>query len=371
MNDLALKHNKIDMALVARTVCKGGTPDELALFGAICERTGLDPFARQIYAIKRKTKNGDVMTTQVSIDGARLVAQRSGEYQGQHGPFWCGENGQWLDVWLSAKPPLAAKVCVYRKGFSEPLCATATWNEYCQNDYQGNPTQMWSKFPSVMLAKCAEMIALRRAFPAELSGLYSTEEMNQSDVQDHSVSIAQPNTTHAAAAPQAINTATKRVEQEQPKIAAPVGIVVESKRAVAAKFVESSAVETPQAKQPEGFKYKCERMPKDVVLQLGAATVVKIGTGKPTKTGGSRVPILFDRNGDEFWVGTFDSGLVNACASCMDNMRVELLVQPNEKFGSTLYGIREFMGSDEAEVEIDEPEMVTVAAPVDPNDIPF
>ena len=178
---------------------------------------------------------------------------------------------------------------------------------------------------------------------------------------------------HSATAPQAINTATKRVEQEQPlKIAAPVGIAVESKRAVAAKFVESSAVETPQAKKPEGFKYKCERMPKDVVLQLGAATVVKIGTGKPTKTGGSRVPILFDRNGDEFWVGTFDSGLVNACATCEENgMRVELLVQPNEKFGSTLYGIREFMGSDDAQVDIEEPEMVVAAAPIDLNDIPF
>lgn len=207
----------------------------------------------------------------------------------------------------------------------------------------------------------------KRRLTLSICGLGFLDETEVSDI---------PNARHepmnyAATAPQAVSNATKRVEQEQPKIAAPVGIVAEPKRAVAAKFVESSAIETPQAKQPEGFKYKCERMPKDVVLQLGAATVVKIGTGKPTKTGGSRVPILFDRNGDEFWVGTFDSGLVNACATCEENgMRVELLVQPNDKFGSTLYGIREYF-SNEAEVEIDEPEMVTVAAPVDPNDIPF
>ena len=208
----------------------------------------------------------------------------------------------------------------------------------------------------------------KRRLTLSICGLGFLDETEVSDIPN----ARHEPTNYAAAAPQAINTATVRVEQEQPlKIAAPVGIVVESKRAVAAKFVESSAVETPQATQPEGFKYKCERMPKDVVLQLGAATVVNIGTGKPTKTGGSRVPILFDRNGDEFWVGTFDQGLVSACASCQENeMRVELLVQPNEKFGSTLYGIREFF-SDEAEVEIDEPEMVVVAAPVDPNDIPF
>ena len=209
----------------------------------------------------------------------------------------------------------------------------------------------------------------KRRLTLSICGLGFLDETEVSDIPN----ARHEPTNYAATAPQAINTATKRVEQEQPlKIAAPVGIVVESKRAVAAKFVESSAVETPQAKKPEGFKYKCERMPKDVVLQLGAATVVKIGTGKPTKTGGSRVPILFDRNGDEFWVGTFDSGLVNACATCEENgMRVELLVQPNEKFGSTLYGIREFMGSDDAQVDIEEPEMAVAAAPIDLNDIPF
>ena len=209
----------------------------------------------------------------------------------------------------------------------------------------------------------------KRRLTLSICGLGFLDETEVSDIPN----ARHEPTNYAVTAPQAINTATKRVEQEQPlKIAAPVGIVVESKRAVAAKFVESSAVETPQAKKPEGFKYKCERMPKDVVLQLGAATVVKIGTGKPTKTGGSRVPILFDRNGDEFWVGTFDTGLVSACATCEENgMRVELLVQPNEKFGSTLYGIREFMGSDDAQVDIEEPEMAVAAAPIDLNDIPF
>ena len=203
MSDLALKHNEIDMALVARTVAKGCSSDELSLFGAICKRTGLDPFARQIYAIKR----GGVMTTQVSIDGARLVAQRSGEYAGQVGPFWCGADGVWVDVWLAKTPPMAAKVGVRRSSFVDPLFAVAIWSEYAQT--QGN---MWAKFPSVMLAKCAEMIALRRAFPAELSGLYSTEEMSQAD--EHVV----------VSAPQAQVVAVKRAEPKQPQIAASVGI---------------------------------------------------------------------------------------------------------------------------------------------------
>ena len=177
--------NRERIDLVKRVYCKGASDDEFALFLGTCQRTGLSPEARQIFAVKRRENvNGswvEVMSTQTSIDGYRLIAQRSNAYAGQVPKQWCGEDGEWVDVWLKSTPPAAARAGVYRRGFAEPLIAVATYAEYAQFKKDGTPTQMWATKPALMLAKCAEALALRAAFPAELSGLYTQDEMGQAD----------------------------------------------------------------------------------------------------------------------------------------------------------------------------------------------
>jgi phage recombination protein Bet len=154
--------------LISTTIAPGCSNDELRLFAYACQRTGLDPFSKQIYAIKR----GGKMTIQAGIDGLRSIAERTGQLDGSE-TFWCGEDGVWADVWLSSKPPAAAKTIIHRKGSTHPFVGVARFADY--NAGQG----LWSKMPAAMIAKCSEALALRKAFPADLSGVYSTDEMDQ------------------------------------------------------------------------------------------------------------------------------------------------------------------------------------------------
>lgn len=156
---------KVD--LIKRTVAAGASNDELALFLHQCRKTGLDPLARQIYFVKRQGKG----TIQTGIDGYRLVADRTGAYAGNDDPEF--DDAEGLPKW--------ARVTVWKMVVGQrcPFTATARWTQYYPGDQQG---WAWKKMPHLMLGKCAEALALRKAFPAELSGVYTTEEMAQANM---------------------------------------------------------------------------------------------------------------------------------------------------------------------------------------------
>lgn len=150
--------------------------EDLVLFLHACKRTGLEPLTKQIYAVYRwDYRSGkEKMSIQVGIDGMRVVAQRTGEYAGQDDAKFTPEDE-------SLGNPTKASVTVYRlvQNHKVSFTGTARWSEYVQKDKDGKPMTMWAKMPYTMLGKCAEALALRKAFPNELSGLYSEDEMAQ------------------------------------------------------------------------------------------------------------------------------------------------------------------------------------------------
>ena len=162
---------------------KAGDAD-LQVFFHQCQRTGLDPFARQIYMIERWSKDGPKYTIQTGIDGYRLIgrraAQRAKETISVKQPLWAHPDGGWRDVWLPAwGTPGAAKVTILRGG--EEFTGVALFDEYKQTKRDGGLTQMWAQRPAGQIAKCAEALAWRMAFPQDLAGIYTDTEMEQAD----------------------------------------------------------------------------------------------------------------------------------------------------------------------------------------------
>lgn len=154
--------------------------DELDFALINSQRTGLDIFSRQMHVWKQQGK----MIMMTSIDGLRLVARRTGKYSGRSDIQWMGADGVWVAAWIKEGHPLAARCSVRHLDDPEPTTAVALWAEFAQyttNNNQRVLRNLWATKPTVMLGKCAEAAALRAAFPAELSGFYTEDEINTAE----------------------------------------------------------------------------------------------------------------------------------------------------------------------------------------------
>lgn len=165
--------------LIKNTVAKNATDDELKLFLYTAKRTGLDPLTKQIHFVKRGFGDKAQMTVQTGIDGYRAIAERTGQLAGIDDAVFEGDSP-------TDQHPTKATVNVYRmvKGLRVAFVASARWEEYAP---QGNQAFMWKKMPYLMLGKCAEALALRKAFPNDLTGLYTNEEMAQADTSPKTI----------------------------------------------------------------------------------------------------------------------------------------------------------------------------------------
>lgn len=178
------------LKVIKNSLAKSLNENEFSFFIEAAKSRQLDPLMNQIHAVKRKDKNGHyTVTLQVGIDGFRVIAHRDKSYAGQDETIFT--------YGTSNKFPEKAKVTVYKivQGMRVSFTATAKWSEY----YPSNDKQsfMWKKMPETMLEKCAEAKALRKAFPSELAGIYTEEEMHQSnEIVDVTPSFEAPKKNH-------------------------------------------------------------------------------------------------------------------------------------------------------------------------------
>lgn len=172
--------------LIKSKISKDASDEEIAFFLELCKQTGLNPFANQIWLVPFYDKEAkrNKYAPIVSIDGLRSLAQNTGEYDGQCAPIWVDENGNEFKIWTSTKNPFACKISVYKKGVKNPTVGIAYFNMYAKElkdrdtgkSYYGG---FWAtpQKAAHMISKCAEALALRKAFPQKLSYLFIREEM--------------------------------------------------------------------------------------------------------------------------------------------------------------------------------------------------
>lgn len=226
------------IALLKRTIAKGSSDDELSLFIHICRRTGLDPFAKQIYLVPRWDGKAqcEIRVAQTGIDGYRSVAERTGNFAGSDEPTYVYEPDD-----NKEERPKSASVTVYRivQGVKVSTTRRARWSEFFPK--QEKNQFMWKSLPHIMLAKCAEAQALRAAFPQVLGGLYVTEEMDQA-----------PRTAKQA---EKIETEIKKIEPVKSQITNVQDLIAKIKNAPTIAHLESlqkginAGVKDPKTKE--------------------------------------------------------------------------------------------------------------------------
>jgi phage recombination protein Bet len=187
------------------------TEPDLQLLYHYSARTGLDPFTKQVYMVSRRAKvkvrvtnpetgnerieerDVDKFTVQVGIDGWRVIgtraARREGVRVGHDDVLWRGKGTDWRDYWdKDDGTPVACKYSVTFDGVR--VSATCSYAEYVQlvrNGGEWVPNSMWAKMPANQLAKCAEALAWRKAFPADYSGLVLEDAAQPHEVIDGDV----------------------------------------------------------------------------------------------------------------------------------------------------------------------------------------
>jgi hypothetical protein len=252
------------------------TDEEVDRFLMEASLYGLEPLAGQIYA---SWADGP-MKALTTIDGLRVLAERTGRYDGQSEPEWCDKDGNWTDFWSGEEQPLAARVRVHKKGTKVPTTGTANWHDFAPTGTVGADSlwTMGAGKPAHMLSIRAEALALRKAFPSELSGLYTAEELG---ISLAALGAATEEPSSAAVATDAPAAPSAPPPASPPPLSAPV-----SPPAPGSGLEEPTVIVDAAAEQPRGAPAR---------PQVKRTLAEALGSGEYQRLRGELTETLFDQ----------------------------------------------------------------------------
>jgi phage recombination protein Bet len=216
------------LATIKQTVASDTNEIEFDLFIEYAKAKRLDPFSKQIIAVvySKDDPKKRKMTIIVTQDGQRVLASRCRDYR----PAETEPEFVYREELKGPTNPLGIEKCTVKLWKQDntnawhPVIGWAYWTDYAPiktsgdafewvetgETYQdsGKPKKRkqlkagadiskmqalddsgnWAKMPRVMLAKCANMVALRSGWPETFDGVYAEEEMEHVQVQDRSAS---------------------------------------------------------------------------------------------------------------------------------------------------------------------------------------
>lgn len=162
-NLVARDFDQRELALIRDTVARGASQEEFNLFLYRCKHMGLDPLKPgEIFFIKYGNSPGTIV---VGREGFRKRAAATGLHTGTKLGVIRDNNSKCIGAWCE----------VFRRGWEHPARVEVSLAEYNTGKAQ------WAKMPETMIQKIAEAAALRMAFPDELGGIYTKEEMDQAE----------------------------------------------------------------------------------------------------------------------------------------------------------------------------------------------
>lgn len=207
----------ISPEVVEAYVCKDLTPMEFNYFYSVCKTYQLNPFLKDIYAIKFGNQPATFI---IDYKVMQQAADNNPQYDGlEVGVIYLDKNGQPQErkgAYILPGETLIGGWCdVFRKDRAHANRTYALYNENVKTTKNGEVNSNWASKPVFMCVKVAKAQALREAFPNMFSNnTYTADEF----VRDEETVIDSPEyesaTTEQVANKQTKKTATKQVKQD-------------------------------------------------------------------------------------------------------------------------------------------------------------